>query len=237
MRLCNSAEKRLKQDFLYKGAYNSSMTMVSETIKTFFRQFKEQSYKKGEVMIRAQESPPGIFYIEEGLIKVYAISQKGNEHVVNVFKSGAFFPMSWALNDTPNKYFYEAVMPVVVRKIPKEKVLSFIKEDPEILLDLLQRVYRGTDGLLQRIDSLMNGNAYFQLITEIHIYAKRFGVRKGDAVEMKITEMELAQLAGLTRETVSREMKKLKDKNLVTFSKNMLEIPNSALLEEELLLY
>lgn len=54
---------------------------------------------------------------------------------------------------------------------------------------------------------------------------------------MKITEMELAQLAGLTRETVSREMKKLKDKNLVTFSKNMLEIPNSALLEEELLLY
>lgn len=213
------------------------MQTISEKIHAFFQQFKEQSYKKGDVLIRAQDTPSGIFYVEEGLIKVYAISQKGNEHVVNVFKSGSFFPMSWAVNNTENNYFYEAVTPLVLRKAPKEQVFTFITQDSEVLLDLLKRVYRGTDGLLQRIDSLMNGNAYFQLITEINIYAKRFGIKHTDSVEIKITEMELAQLAGLTRETVSREMKKLKEKKLVLFSKNILEIPNTDLLEQELLLY
>jgi CRP-like cAMP-binding protein len=213
---------------------------MDETIKikidTFFTQFKKQSYKKGEIIIRADEDPSGIFYLKEGIVKEYAISKKGEELVVNMFKPVSFFPMTWGINETPNKYFFEALTSVTVWKTPREEAVAFLKREPEVMFDLLSRLYRGTDGLLTRQVYLMSGSAYARLITEILISAKRFGIKdeKSSSITSSISETELATHAGLTRETVSREMKRLKDKGLVNLSRNTLEIPDIDKLEEEL---
>lgn len=201
---------------------------IAEKLDCFFAQFKRQSYKKGEILIRADDDPPGIFYLKEGVVKEYAISRKGDELVVNIFKPIAFFPMSWAINETPNVYYFEAITTVEVWRAPKEKVIEFIKNEPDVLFDLIRRVYRGTDGILTRMTYLMSGNAYARLVTELLIAAKRFGM------PLRISEKDLAAQSGMTRETVSRELKKLKDKGLVTFDKHFLTIQNAEKLEQEL---
>jgi CRP/FNR family transcriptional regulator, anaerobic regulatory protein len=209
---------------------------IQKKLEDFFSQFKEQTYKKGEILIRADENPTGIFYLTGGIVKEYAISKKGEELVVNMFKPVSFFPMTWGLNETPNKYFFEALTTAEVRKAPREMVVDFLNREPEVTLDLLRRLYRGTDGLLTRLVYLMSGSAYARLITEILISAKRFGLKneKTGSISSTISEIELATHAGLTRETVSREMKRLKDKGLVILSRNTLEVPDIDRLEEEL---
>src|SRR3989338_3021834 len=152
-------------------------TGVAEKLAAFFTKFKHQIYKKGEILVRADDDPPGIFYLKGGFVKEYAISKKGDELVVNVFKPVSFFPMSWAINNTKNMYFFEAVTNVEVWRSPKEEVIEFVKNNPDVLYDLLLRVYKGTDGILMRMTYLMAGNAYARLITEIIIHAKRFGNR------------------------------------------------------------
>lgn len=201
---------------------------IAKKIDLFFTQFKRQTYKKGEILIRADDNPSGIFYLKEGYVKEYAISKKGDEIVVNVFKPIAFFPMSWAINDTPNTYYFEAVTNVELFRAPKEKVIDFIKNNPDVLYDLTSRVFKGTDGLLTRMTYLMSGNAYARLITELIIHAKRFGKAA------HISEKDLADQSGTTRETVSREIKKLKNKGLITFIQHTLVIKDLQKLEEEL---
>ena len=201
----------------------------------FFTQFKYHTYNKGEILIRADDTPAGIFYLKEGLVKEYIISKKGEELVLNIFKPVSFFPMSWAFNDAPNSYFFEAMNRVEVWRAPKQKVLDFIKKDNEILYDLISRTYKGTDGMMKRMAYLMSGGVYVRLLIEILISAKRFGViRDNRMVEIEISEKDLAAQSGMTRETVSREIKILKDKNLITFSKNMLIIKNLDQLEDVL---
>lgn len=207
---------------------------ITEKIDAFFVRLKLQVYKKGEILIRADDDPAGIFYLKKGLVKEYAISKKGDELVVNIFKPFTFFPMSWAINDTPNIYYFEAMSDVEVFRAPKEQVVAFVKNNPDILYNLLSRVYKGTDGLFLRMAYLMSGNAYDRLLTELIIYAKRFG-KKSQSVELTISEQELAAQAGLTRETVSREMKHLKEKALVVFEKNVLILKDVARLEDELM--
>ena len=209
---------------------------IAKKLETFFLQFKHLKYKKGEILIRADDNPSGIFYLVSGTVRKYAISKKGDELVVNVFKPISFFPMSWAMNNEYNEYFYDALTPVEIYRAPKEPVLEFIKANPDILYDLMSRVYRGTDGLLRKMTYLMAGNAYTKLITELIIHAKRFGkkIEKSEKIEVTISEKELATQSGITRETVSREMKELKDKGLVTFNKNVLTINNIEDLESEL---
>ncbi|MDO8269150.1 MAG: Crp/Fnr family transcriptional regulator [Candidatus Levybacteria bacterium] len=209
-------------------------TAIKERIKNFFSPYKTQFYKKGEILVRADDPPSGVFYLKAGTVKMYAISRKGDELIINVFKPFSFFPMSWAVNNTPNNYYFEAMTAVEVIKAPREKVVEFVKSDPVVMYDLLCRVFRGTDGLLARMSYLMAGNAYLRLIAEILIQAKRFGKTEGKHVEFKVSEKDLAAFSGLTRETVSREMKLLKDKELVAFDTGGIIIKNIELLENEL---
>lgn len=207
---------------------------VSDKIEFFFTRFKHQIYKKGEILIRADDDPPGILYLKKGNVKMYAISAKGDELVINIFKPISFFPMSWAMNNTPNMYYYEAITEVEVWKAPKDAVVGFIKENPDVLYDLLSRVYRGTDGMETRMTYLMSGSALNRVIVEILISAKRFGVKNQNAFTVNITESNLANQAGTTRETVSRELKILKNKKLISYNKGQLVIEDLQKLEAEL---
>lgn len=211
---------------------------VVKKIEKFFTTYKKTNYKKGEMLVRAGETPQFIWYLTEGFVKKYAISKKGDEVVVNIFKPISFFPMSHAVNDAQNNYYYEALTNVVTYKAPQEDVISYIKNNTDVLYDLLRRVYRGTDGMENRMTFLMGGSAYDRLITEILIYIKRFGdllIKQSDkSVSMKISEKDLAASSGMTRETVSREMKTLKAKGLLIFQKNQLVVPSIERLEKEL---
>ncbi|MDO8583041.1 MAG: Crp/Fnr family transcriptional regulator [bacterium] len=202
---------------------------ITEKLEKFFTQFKHQTYRKGEILIRADDDPSGVFYLKDGFVKEYAISKKGDELIINIFKPIALFPMSWAVNNTPNQYFYEATTDLDLWKAPKEEIIEFIKTNPDVLYNLVSRIYKGVDGILTRMTYLMAGNAYARLIAELIIHVKRFGA------STHISEKDLAAQSGMTRETVSREMKILKDKGLVDFSKGTLSIIDLQKLEKELL--
>ncbi|MBP6913405.1 MAG: Crp/Fnr family transcriptional regulator [Candidatus Levybacteria bacterium] len=209
---------------------------VRQKLDTFFSQYRSHLVKKGEIIIRAQEEPLGIFYLNSGVIKEYLISKKGEELVVNVFKPYSFFPMSYALNNTRNNYYFEAVSDCEFRRAPREDVLTFVKENSDILFDLLARVYSGTDGMMVRMAYLMGGSAYERLVSELVIQSERFGEKDSvGRIVLSISEKDLAALTGMTRETVSRELKILKDKNLVSFNRNFLVVESIDKLKEEVI--
>jgi CRP-like cAMP-binding protein len=161
-------------------------TVIAKKIDKFFTQFKHVTYKKGEIIIRADDNPSGIFYLISGNVRKYAISKKGDELVVNIFKPISFFPMSWAINNEPNEYFYDALTSLEIYRAPKEKVVEFIKNNPDVLYDLISRVYRGTDGMTRRMTYLMNGNAYARLNIELIIHAKRFGKKIDNSAKIEV---------------------------------------------------
>jgi hypothetical protein len=78
---------------------------VSKKIHQFFSQYPAKEYAKGEILILADENPKYIYHLIEGYVREYDISYRGDEIVVNVFKPPAFFPMSWPIAKTPNRYF------------------------------------------------------------------------------------------------------------------------------------
>lgn len=207
---------------------------ITKKVDSFFKQFKHQIFKKGEILIRADENPLGIFYLTRGTVKQYTISHKGDELLLNIYKSQTFFPMSWAINHTPNHYYFEALGEIELWRAPKEETVTFIKNNPDVLLDLISRLYKGTDGLLSRMVSLMSGEAYIRVLTELLINAKRFGRLVNNTIQLTLSEKDIASQSGMARETVSREIKRLKDKELVKFFKNKLIITDLKGLEQEL---
>lgn len=186
------------------------MTDITTKLQDFFSTYRTRTYEKGQILVFAGDDPEYIFYIRKGTVRMYDVSYRGEEIVANVFKAGAFFPMSWAINHTPNYYFFQAAEDVEVSLADPEQTVQFVKDNPEVMFDLLARVYRGTDGMLLRMVQLMGGSARERLALELIIACRRFSKATDDQTcLLQITEAELAARAGLTRETVSRELQKL----------------------------
>ncbi len=183
--------------------------------------------------MRAEEPPEGVFYLAAGRVSQYDITPTGNEVVVNVFKPGAFFPMSWAVNDTPNHYFFEASTAVTVHLAPAADAVRFLQDNPLVMYNLLSRVYRGVDGVLRRMAHLMGGDARSRLLFELLNAAYRFGeTQAGGSVFVTLKEGDLAKHTGLARETINRNLQSLKAAGLVTISHSGITIPNISRLED-----
>jgi len=211
-----------------------------EILEQFFAKFNSvHFYKKGEIILRADENPPGVFFLKKGFIRLYSISPEGQEITFNVFKPDSFFSMMWAIGGSANAYFFEAMTAVEVWRAPKNKFLEFIKKEPEVLFDLTRRVLLGLNGLLTEIEYLLFGNANNKVASILFILAKRFGQKKNNGditVQLPLTHKNIASLVGLTRETASLEIKKLENEKIITHRKRLLVIKNLKRLKKELLI-
>jgi CRP/FNR family transcriptional regulator len=208
---------------------------VTEKIRRFFEQYPLQTYNKHEMLLHAEEPINSVFYIVEGRVSQYDITSGGNEVVVNVFKPGAFFPMSSAINDTENHYFFESSLRTKVYAAPKASVVRFLHENPDVLFDLLARVYRGVDGVLRRMAHLMGGDAQTRLIFELLNATYRFGEPSPEgAMHIHLSEGDLAKHSGLARETISRLLKDLKAASLIETSHKGITIKDVSALEAKL---
>lgn len=211
---------------------------VEKRVAQFFTLFKKQLFQKGDILIRADDEPSGIFYLQEGIVRQYYISKNGEEIILNMFKPQSYFPMSWAVSNIHNNYYFEAMTTCVSYKAPKDKVRDFIEKEPTVLFDLLRRVYIGIEGLWLHIEYLSAGNAMEKLIATLLILGKRFGKKEkeGIIIPLKLTERELGEYAGMYRETVSREFQSLIKKGLVSYTKGTITIHDMNKLGQELTL-
>ncbi len=201
------------------------MPDISKKVANFFSNYPLRTFDKRQIMIRAEETLPGVFYIVEGRVSQYDITPSGNEVVVNVFKPGAFLPMSSAMNNTTNHYFFEASTNVSAHVAPAADAVQFLKDNPDITFDLLSRVYRGVDGVLRRMAHLMGGGAKSRLLFELLNTAYRFGEpQKDGSVYVPLKESDLARHSGLARETVNRSMQDLKTAGAVSVARNGITI-------------
>ena len=203
---------------------------VKKTILDFFQKYKLQSYSKGEKIVEPFKHGSSIFCLTEGSVRCFTTTDHGVELSINVFRPISFFPLVEILTKLPNRYTYEALTKAKIYQAPQTEVLSFIKLHPNVSFDLLQRIYIGLDGYLLRIESLLSGEAYHRILTQLVIQTRRFGPK------IQLTHADLAALTGLSRETVTRELGKMKKMGLLESEGRTLIVKNIQLLEKKLTL-
>ncbi len=208
---------------------------VSDKVEEFFSKYRLRKYAKGQVLILNGDEAEYVYHLETGSVKQYDVTYRGDEIILNIFKPPAFFPMSLVINKMTSPYIYETDSEVELRQAPAGDVVAFLHANPDVVYNLLSRVYRGTDGLLGRMTYLMASSAKSRLIYELIIEARRFGKPEEDgSCMLSVSEKDLGARAGLSRETVSREIAKLKSGNLVKLQGKNIQITDMPALEKKL---
>src|SRR4030042_2979482 len=197
-----------------------NMQKINTEINEFFSRYKLLEYKAKEIVIHMSDEPSGVYYVKDGFVKMNTILLNGSELTLNIFRPGSFFPMAWALTDSPNNYLYQTMTKVSLYKAPKKEILDFLKSNSDVLFDLTKRVFSGLDGLMTNITYLVFGSAQNRVVSALLLCSRRFGKREKGMVVINIhlTHQDIANIAGLTRETTSIEIGKLKKENIISQS-------------------
>ena len=208
----------------------------SASLRDVFSKSLPMRYRKGEVILRADTIPSGVYFIEKGFVKVYSITQDGDEKLHIIYKEGELFPLIWLFLDLSKEVFYEALSGVVLRRLARKDFFKLTWQNSNILHEIIERIIVTLSVHVDRIDNLELSHAYSRVIARLIFLAKRFGVRHGKEliIQAPLTQKDIAASINMTRETVARELRNLELRKLIKYTDHLIAIPNMNKLKSEL---
>jgi CRP/FNR family transcriptional regulator len=191
----------------------------SDKLKALFQEGRSRSYQKNEIIIRAEDDPQGVYFIETGLLKIYSLTKQGDEHVTHFFGPGDFFPMIWIFRDQMRNVYYEAIEPVTVRIISKSSFLSLVNKNQDVMFELLEEMVQRYLRYAGRIDNLLYSDARERCAFRLLSLANRFGQKtpEGTVINANITHEDMAHSINMTRETFGRSLGRLQKRGVISY--------------------
>lgn len=159
-----------------------------------------------------------LHYLLTGTVRQYSVSPSGEEVTLHFYRPGSVFPLMLVLAQVDNRFYFETTTPVELKTAPVARVLRFVKENPELMWEFLGRFTRAINGLAFRLEQTLAHKTGERVGYLLLYLAQRFGTEvKGKWVVMglKLTHRDIASFIGVSRETVSRELSRLKALGLI----------------------
>lgn len=185
----------------------------------YFKEGVRSIYKKGELIIRPQDSPANIFFIEAGFIKAYSITKYGEENLHVIRKNDEIFPLIWTFTDEHRDVAYEAMENVIVWRQPKEEYLTFLEGNPDVTSAVLELAIGAYRTYAERVNTLEYRTVRERVISFLLSCSRRFGTVLPDGkvrINAPLRQQDIASSINSTRETTSRELTALTRKELIS---------------------
>jgi CRP/FNR family cyclic AMP-dependent transcriptional regulator len=167
-----------------------------------------------------------IFYIEEGLVKLTRTNSSGGRLILSVYGPGDLMGEE-SLSGGESQYHAEAeaLSPSTVYKVPWVAIRRVIAVHPELSAALLRHLVDINLFFAHKVELL----CLHDVETRILFYLEQLSklVKPGEdelSYSLPITQLELADLVGATRETVSTSLNQLERRGLVKLSRRLLTV-------------
>lgn len=198
---------------------------VNKRLLEFLATYPVKSFKKGEIIIFQGEAPRSAYVVKAGVVKAYNLSVGGDEKPVAFHTAYEAFPGAWLYGQVPSSiYYYEAFTnDVSLYVVNREEYVEFIKKQPGLLFQELERYVTDQLGKSMRLNALQHSRASDKLMYTLHYLALSHGHNIGAQrieITLDLTHQDFANLTGLTRETAATELNKLKHQGIINYSKN-----------------
>jgi len=156
-----------------------------------------------------------------GVFKVYRLGTFGEEQIVGFRTKGDLFPETWIFSKTSSAlYYYEALEDAEVLTVEKPVLLELFATHPDIHEQVFDYIVNSYTGLLMQITALEQSRAAEKLLLMMYYLMFRYGKQitvDTYLVSLHLTHTTLGSLMGLTRETTTMELGRLKRKKIIAY--------------------
>ena len=177
--------------------------------------------KDGNLMFQG-EIPRRVIIVRSGVIRAYTITSSGDERIVALYGEGDILPLSWVIGETSNSlFYYDAISDAQVLTVAKSDFMDILEKKPDAQKQMLSYVSKQYTSLLLRITGLEQSRAVEKIGFTLYYLLFRYGKEiKQDifTIDVKMSQVMIASLVGLTRESTTKNLRTLKEKGVITYS-------------------
>lgn len=163
-----------------------------------------RSYSRGAIIVNEGDEGNSLFLIQSGSVKAFLSDENGREVVLSTQGPGEYFGDLALFDDEPRSASIMALEPCKLMIITKTQLRDAIKEDPEIGFILLHGLAKRVRILTENVRTLALLDVFGRLSKTLYDLAEeKDGVL---VIEQRLTQQDLANRIGASREMVSRIM-------------------------------
>lgn len=185
--------------------------------ENYFAKLAVRRFAEGEMVLNAGDRLDHLYYVEKGVVRSFYIDEKGNELTINLLKVKGVFPLSSVIAGKDNIYYFQAFTDVEVKITRTDDFLKYLENNCKFKGIILSRFAIGLEGYLVRSFYLIKGSAMQKVASTFIMLVSRFGKKTKDGVliDLPLTHQNIADLAGITRETASIQIEMLEKERLI----------------------
>ncbi len=180
----------------------------------------ERTYKKNQLLFTEGDPRERIFLLADGYVKLEKTNRDANMLYINYISPNDFFPYVGLFNEEYYRYSAYAVTDIHVYYIPARKFESIIPHKKEMLLHIIKRLDLLTRRHQDRLQTISTPLASDRVEQTISYLCQNFSSKHGEDyyVDIPVTMVEMAKIAGTSRETVSQVYKMLKEDHIISLN-------------------
>lgn len=180
-------------------------------LNAFIPNFREKKFPKNSVIFQQEEAGDTFLFILSGRVKVVIMSKDGREVNLITLGRNEFFGEMSLIDGLPRSATVIAVEDTTIIFLKRNDFLEKLKQHPDMMLTLMKEMSKRIRRADERISSLSVLSVYGRVARVLLEIAKESGKKTpvGYVVENRPTQSEIANMAGTTRETVTRIMNDL----------------------------
>lgn len=212
----------LRQSPLLQSLSEASLRRLAEQVRSV-------RWERGRVILRTGDPGTSMMIVVEGRVKITAAGGNGRERILNIIEPGETFGEMALLDGAPRCADAEAIESTLALVVGREAFDELLDSDRafarRVIVDLCARVRR-TTSLVE--DTLFLSPAT-RLARRLRALAQQHGMACGGATPWTLeglSQQELADAVGLTRESVNRLLRGWQAEGLVVLSRKTVVVQN-----------
>lgn len=218
--LLTAIDSRLKKKTAQENSFSKSLarlqTLVQkhgglEELSKIIHERKNRNFKKGQVIYYEGDRGTGLFLVISGKVKTVKIAEDGRELLTGIFSADEYLGIHAMVASGPYNDTATAMEDCSLCMIPKEQLEKLLDQYPEISKEFIKLL---ANDVREKEEQLLQ-LAYHSVRKRMAEAILRLIHRNAGIQSLKVSREDLAAMAGIATETVSRTLSDFKDEGLI----------------------
>lgn len=208
--------------------------LPEEALQSIAYEAEISLFKKREIIYLPASENNAIYLLASGKAKISRLSEDGREIIIEIINSGEIFGEAAIFSNTSRENMASALEKSLVLRFEAKTFKRFLAKFPQLLAHMLNFIAEKKRNLENKIEDLAFRNVPSRLARVLLQMADIDGQKLNGQIRIqtRLSQQEIGNLIGSTRETTSHFLNRLKKIGFIDFGKREINILDHEKLKE-----
>ncbi|SLN58802.1 Crp/Fnr family transcriptional regulator [Oceanibacterium hippocampi] len=186
--------------------------------------------KRGDVLFYRGDEGDALYAVYEGTVRISIVGPDGKEVSLNLMEPGDFFGEIALLDGLSRTADARAAEDTTLVRLPREPFMALLDDEPRIMRNIIDMLCE----MLRNSAEDIADAAFLDLRARLAKWLLELGISHGETTEsgtfirLRQSQTDLAQLLGVTREAVNKQLKSLEREHMIRLERGHITVLSRA---------